>query len=72
LCSDETTENVRQTFVVRSPRKSTKRDSLELNIPKTTALQAIQLTIDTSVSDGDEKRLEFCDEMFDKMESEDD
>jgi hypothetical protein len=29
-------KNVRQTFVVRSPRKSTKRASLELNIPKTT------------------------------------
>ena len=35
--ADETTENVRQTFVVRSSRKSTKRASLELNIPKTTA-----------------------------------
>jgi len=34
-CSaDETTENVRLTLVVRSPRKSTKRASLELNIRK--------------------------------------
>ena len=34
--ADETTENVRQTFIVRSPRKSTKRENLELNIAKTT------------------------------------
>ena len=34
--ADETIENVLQTFFFRNPRKSTKRHSLELNIPKTT------------------------------------
>jgi CRISPR/Cas system-associated protein Csm6 len=53
--ADETIENMRQTFVVRSPRKSTERASLELNILITTArkilkkrLQAIELTLGAS------------------------
>ena len=33
--AEETTENGRQTFVVRNPRKSTKRASLDLNVSKT-------------------------------------
>jgi hypothetical protein len=40
--ADATTENVRQTFVFRSPRKSTKRDSLELNVPKTTVWKILK------------------------------
>jgi hypothetical protein len=36
---------------------------------ETTALQA---TLVHALSDGDEKRLEFCGEMFDKMGNDDD
>jgi hypothetical protein len=48
-------EKMRQTFV-RTPQKSNKQASLELNVPKTTAwkmlitiaLQGIQITVGTS------------------------
>jgi len=35
-CRWDDKKNVPQTFIVRSPRKSTKRDILEMNIPRTT------------------------------------
>lgn len=75
--ADEKKENVGQTFL--SPRKSTKRASFELNFPKTTVWKQrlhckpyrLQLVPVLSGSDK-EKRHEFCVEMFDKMEEEDD
>jgi len=39
---------------------------------ETTAMQTIQLIIGKALSDGDEKRLEFCGEMFNNMENDDD
>ena len=79
--ADETIENVQQTFV-RSPRKSTKRASLELNILKTTVWKILKkrfcckpyiLQLVQVLSDGDkEKRHVFCGEISDKMKNEDD
>ena len=60
--ADETIKNVPQIFVVRSPRKSTKRDSLELNIPRTTIWKILEkrllcqpysLQLVQALSDGD-------------------
>jgi hypothetical protein len=77
--ANETIENVRQTFV-RSPRKSTKRASLKLIVPKTTLWNILKkrfrckpyrLQLVQALSDGNkEKRHEFCGEMFDKMKNE--
>ena len=79
--TDETIENVRQTFV-RSPRKSTKRDSLKLIVPKTRVWNILKkrfrckpytLQLVQALSDDDkEERHEFCGETFDKMKNEDD
>ena len=79
---DGTTENGRQTFVVRSPRKSIKRASLKLNVSKTTMWKILKkrlrckpytLQLVQALSDGNKaKRQEYCGEMSDKMENEDD
>jgi len=70
--ADETTEKMRQTFVVRSPRKSSKPASLELNLPKTTVWKIMKerlrckpysLQLVQALSLGDEKRIEFGGEM---------
>lgn len=78
LCCRWDDKNVRQTFVVRSPRKSTKRASLESNIPKTTVWKIMKkrlrckpnnLQLVQALSDGDEKRLEFCGNILTKWKT---
>ena len=74
--ADETIENVRQAFV-RSPRKSKKRASLKLIVPKTRVWNNLKkrfhckpyrLQLVQALSDGDkEERHEFCSETFDKI-----
>jgi hypothetical protein len=39
---------------------------------ETTALQAVQITLVQALSDGDKGIQEYCGEMFDKMEKEND
>ena len=79
--ADETIANVRQAFV-RSPRKSTKRASLKLVVPKTRVWNILKklfrckpyrLKLVQALRDGDkEERHEFCGETFDKIKKEDD
>jgi hypothetical protein len=73
-----TIENVRQSFIIRSPRKST---SLELNIPKSKVWKVVQerlrrkpcrLQLVRYLSDSDKnQRHEICGQVTDKMEKAD-